>query len=177
MKSNFATMPDLPQNLLSWIAIYASFVWWEIRSWACILFFYSRIIRAPDRDLFHHFHDKKCDPNLTKEQYRSCLGSKAVAEGTHTQIAIQLTKLREKYELDTQEDGFWDWKWTCGTTACESWIVEHVRKPFKCKVATTNNETTWRKFKSWTLRLIIDVKHQLTLGFCGLHTFATVLLK
>lgn len=64
-----------------------------------------RIIRAPDRDLFHYFHEKRCDPNLTKEQYRSCLGSKALAEGTHTQIAMQLTKLREKYEPDSPQDG------------------------------------------------------------------------
>jgi len=73
------------------------------------LFFISsfpafRIIRAPDRDLFHYFHEKRCDPNLTKEQYRSCLGSKALAEGTHTQIAMQLTKLREKYEPDSPQD-------------------------------------------------------------------------
>lgn len=63
-----------------------------------------RIIRAPDRDLFHYFHEKKCDPSLSNEQYRSCLGSKAIAEGTHTQIAMQLSKLREKYESDSQQD-------------------------------------------------------------------------
>ncbi|XP_068711423.1 chondroitin sulfate N-acetylgalactosaminyltransferase 1-like [Montipora foliosa] len=63
-----------------------------------------RIIRAPDRDLFHYFHEKNCDPSLSKEQYRSCLGSKAIAEGTHTQIAMQLSKLREKYESESQQD-------------------------------------------------------------------------
>lgn len=40
-------------------------------------------------------------------------------------------------------------------------MAEHVRKPFKCKVTATSNETTrWRKLKSWTLGLINDVKHQ-----------------
>lgn len=66
-----------------------------------------RIIRAPDRDLFHQYHDKKCDPSLSEEQYRSCLASKAKVEGTQTQIAIQLTKLREKYESELQpENGY-----------------------------------------------------------------------
>lgn len=63
------------------------------------------------------------------------------------------------------------------TPARDTWIGKHVRKPFKCKVATTHNQTTWRKFKSWTLWLIIDAKYQLGLGTCKLHTFATVLLK
>ena len=75
----------------------------------CLLLICFRIIRAPDRDLFHQYHDKKCDPSLSEEQYRSCLGSKAKVEGTHTQIAIQLTKLREKYEPESQsENGYWD---------------------------------------------------------------------
>ena len=57
-----------------------------------------RIIRAPDRDLYHFYHEKYCDPNLKWDQYKSCLGSKAKTEGTPAQIAIQLTRLREKYE-------------------------------------------------------------------------------
>lgn len=62
---------------------------------------------------------------------------------------------------------------TRDTPARDTWIGKHVRKPFKCKVATTHNQTTWRKFKSWTLWLIIDAKYQLGLGTCKLHTFAT----
>ncbi|EDO41813.1 predicted protein [Nematostella vectensis] len=63
-----------------------------------------RIIRAPDRSLFHHYHEKHCDPSLKWEQYRSCLGSKAKTEGTLQQIALQLFKLRDKYNDDTGSD-------------------------------------------------------------------------
>lgn len=100
------------------------------RNWQHCLLSCFRIIRAPDRDLFHQFHEKKCDPKLTKDQYRSCLGSKAVAEGTHTQIAIQLTKLREKYESESQENGFSEWKKKTarGTWHGRSWAREKTNE-------------------------------------------------
>ncbi|XP_031564450.1 chondroitin sulfate N-acetylgalactosaminyltransferase 1-like [Actinia tenebrosa] len=64
-----------------------------------------RVIRAPDRDLFHYYHEKHCDPNLTSHQYKSCLGSKANTEGTAAQVAMQLLKLREKCEgFDEKND-------------------------------------------------------------------------
>ncbi|XP_046860911.1 chondroitin sulfate N-acetylgalactosaminyltransferase 1-like [Xenia sp. Carnegie-2017] len=45
------------------------------------------VIRATDRGLFHIYHPKNCDPNLTKIQYLSCMTVKARLEGSHVQMS------------------------------------------------------------------------------------------
>eukprot|EP00117_Sycon_ciliatum_P017073 scpid40344/ scgid16230/ Chondroitin sulfate synthase 1; Chondroitin glucuronyltransferase 1; Chondroitin synthase 1; Glucuronosyl-N-acetylgalactosaminyl-proteoglycan 4-beta-N-acetylgalactosaminyltransferase 1; N-acetylgalactosaminyl-proteoglycan 3-beta-glucuronosyltransferase 1; N-acetylgalactosaminyltransferase 1 len=46
-----------------------------------------RTFRAVDPDLIHRFHMKKCDPNLSKEQFRMCIGALAEGYASKTQLA------------------------------------------------------------------------------------------
>ena len=138
----------------------------------CLLLICFRIIRAPDRDLFHQYHDKKCDPSLSEEQYRSCLGSKAKVEGTHTQIAIQLTKLREKYEPESQsENGYWDQ--TIERNKCQPRDTWPSRGELSCPHEEINKTDTTRDnsragrclwIQSWTESIVSMATDHINVG-------------
>uniref|UniRef100_A0A8D0DU19 Hexosyltransferase n=1 Tax=Salvator merianae TaxID=96440 RepID=A0A8D0DU19_SALMN len=46
------------------------------------------VVRTPVRGLFHLWHEKRCLDELTPEQYRMCLQSKAMNEASHGQLGM-----------------------------------------------------------------------------------------
>ncbi|MBN3325255.1 CGAT1 acetylgalactosaminyltransferase, partial [Atractosteus spatula] len=46
------------------------------------------VVRSPSRGLFHLWHEKHCADELTPEQYRMCMQSKAMNEASHGQLGM-----------------------------------------------------------------------------------------
>lgn len=46
------------------------------------------VVRTPVRGLFHLWHEKHCMDELTPEQYRMCMQSKAMNEASHGQLGM-----------------------------------------------------------------------------------------
>ncbi|XP_059821316.1 chondroitin sulfate N-acetylgalactosaminyltransferase 1-like [Hypanus sabinus] len=46
------------------------------------------VVRTPVRGLFHLWHEKQCVDELTPEQYRMCMQSKAMNEASHGQLGM-----------------------------------------------------------------------------------------
>ncbi|KAF2980830.1 hypothetical protein EK904_011115 [Melospiza melodia maxima] len=55
------------------------------------------VIRTPVRGLFHLWHEKQCLDELTPEQYKMCMQSKAMNEASHGQLGM----LVFKHEIET----------------------------------------------------------------------------
>ncbi|XP_043247417.1 chondroitin sulfate N-acetylgalactosaminyltransferase 1-like [Amphibalanus amphitrite] len=47
-----------------------------------------RVVRAYDDDLVHVYHGKECSERLSSDQYRSCVRSKIVNEGSKVQLGL-----------------------------------------------------------------------------------------
>lgn len=46
------------------------------------------VVRSPARGLFHLWHEKVCPDDLTPEQYKMCIQSKAMNEASHGQLGM-----------------------------------------------------------------------------------------
>ncbi len=55
-----------------------------------------QVVRAADPGLIHVFHKKSCDPDLSAEQYRMCVGALAEGIGSKQQLGRMI--------LDESED-------------------------------------------------------------------------
>ncbi|XP_077999395.1 chondroitin sulfate N-acetylgalactosaminyltransferase 1-like [Glandiceps talaboti] len=61
------------------------------------------VIRVPDRGIFHLYHPKHCDPALTSEQYKACIGSRALNEASHTQLGMMAFKNELQAQLQQSQ--------------------------------------------------------------------------
>ncbi|XP_028830499.1 chondroitin sulfate N-acetylgalactosaminyltransferase 1 [Denticeps clupeoides] len=48
------------------------------------------VVRAPSRGLFHLWHEKRCADQLSPDQYKMCMQSKAMNEASHGQLGMIL---------------------------------------------------------------------------------------
>ena len=57
-----------------------------------------RVIRAPDKNLFHLWHPKQCPPSLGPVQRRACLQSRGRNEASYDQLALLLYSHDETHD-------------------------------------------------------------------------------
>ncbi|KAL9851579.1 chondroitin sulfate N-acetylgalactosaminyltransferase 1 isoform 2-T3 [Geothlypis trichas] len=61
------------------------------------------VIRTPVRGLFHLWHEKQCLDELTPEQYKMCMQSKAMNEASHGQLGMLVFKQEIEAHLQKQK--------------------------------------------------------------------------
>lgn len=62
------------------------------------------VTRAPVSSLFHLWHEKRCADELTPEQYRMCIQSKAMNEASHSHLGMLV--FREEIEAHLHKQAF-----------------------------------------------------------------------
>ncbi|XP_025902292.1 chondroitin sulfate N-acetylgalactosaminyltransferase 1 [Nothoprocta perdicaria] len=61
------------------------------------------VVRTPVRGLFHLWHEKRCPDELTPEQYRMCMQSKAMNEASHGQLGMLVFRQEIETHLHRQK--------------------------------------------------------------------------
>lgn len=62
------------------------------------------VTRTPVSSLFHLWHEKQCADELTPEQYRMCIQSKAMNEASHSHLGMLV--FREEIEAHLRKQAF-----------------------------------------------------------------------
>lgn len=62
------------------------------------------VIRTPVSGLFHLWHEKLCADELTPEQYRMCIQSKAMNEASHSHLGMLV--FREEIENHLRKQAY-----------------------------------------------------------------------
>ncbi|XP_006630800.1 chondroitin sulfate N-acetylgalactosaminyltransferase 2 [Lepisosteus oculatus] len=62
------------------------------------------VVRTPVSGLFHLWHEKQCADELTPEQYRMCIQSKAMNEASHSHLGMLV--FREEIESHLRKQAF-----------------------------------------------------------------------
>ncbi|XP_011483077.1 chondroitin sulfate N-acetylgalactosaminyltransferase 2 [Oryzias latipes] len=62
------------------------------------------VVRTPVSGLFHLWHEKRCADELTPEQYRMCIQSKAMNEASHSHLGMLV--FREEIEAHLRKQAF-----------------------------------------------------------------------
>ncbi|XP_047409961.1 chondroitin sulfate N-acetylgalactosaminyltransferase 2 isoform X2 [Sciurus carolinensis] len=62
------------------------------------------VIRTPVPGLFHLWHEKHCADELTPEQYRMCIQSKAMNEASHSHLGMMV--FREEIEMHLHKQAY-----------------------------------------------------------------------
>ncbi|NXD15137.1 CGAT1 acetylgalactosaminyltransferase, partial [Nothocercus nigrocapillus] len=61
------------------------------------------VVRTPVRGLFHLWHEKRCPDELTPEQYKMCMQSKAMNEASHGQLGMLVFRQEIETHLHRQK--------------------------------------------------------------------------
>ncbi|XP_010223463.1 PREDICTED: chondroitin sulfate N-acetylgalactosaminyltransferase 1 [Tinamus guttatus] len=61
------------------------------------------VVRTPVRSLFHLWHEKRCPDELTPEQYKMCMQSKAMNEASHGQLGMLVFRQEIETHLHRQK--------------------------------------------------------------------------
>lgn len=62
------------------------------------------VVRTPVPGLFHLWHEKHCADELTPEQYRMCIQSKAMNEASHSHLGMLV--FREEIETHLRKQAY-----------------------------------------------------------------------
>lgn len=85
------------------------------------------VTRTPVSSLFHLWHEKQCADELTPEQYRMCIQSKAMNEASHSHLGMLV--FREEIEAHLRKQAFKtqskqeDWASLCLPPPSRHWHV------------------------------------------------------
>nr|XP_055192380.1 chondroitin sulfate N-acetylgalactosaminyltransferase 2-like [Nyctereutes procyonoides] len=81
----------------------------EVKGWCGDVHLYRKylhgdliVIRTPVPGLFHLWHEKRCADELTPEQYRVCIQSKAMNEASHSHLGMLVFREETETHLHKQ---------------------------------------------------------------------------